>query len=632
MRPLPTAVALLFLFTVATAAAAATATTTPSQELERLLSGYDKVLRPSAWEAQQLGEAFAPPEQVEVQMYVESIPYIHQLTQTYGLNGYMRLWWREPRLSDANRTSNLVFTANDGLAPRLWLPDLYFELAESVHFAAPGAEGESIVVKPDGGIWWSRQARLRLRCCMEFRRMPFDTQRCPVRMGSYANSASEIELRWKPEALPGVIGLHRDTWEVTGALQRDKIDVYATYNYSHVEGFVDLERSPTSYLYFILLPLVMVLLSYLGFWINPAATPARVTLGVISILTVVTNLLSLRSTLPPLPYFTWLEELAIGSLAFNLCAFVEQVAVNVGLKAQAAYDADAADGVVDGLVSKPRTRFARRGSVVEEKDEEERAAELQKQQLRRLQAEREPLAGGSSKSFVRADATNSTAAAATDPGAATTASANGTEQQCGAATTAVVTDGGGGSLLGVPPPPKPTAASFSLPAASCSPMATAALPQPSRVTVRASAHLPVPPLRPLAPPIHTHSSRVAPAPILPPPPPSAPPSPSAPSYDATSTRPSTIRQLSMSFSSAMTEVSVTMSDSGRRKEALYKLSTCSHLAMYYRLRYLRVLDYACRWFYPLLVCIFVASIFASIPMHPVGATGDDPSSLVANTC
>ena len=69
--------------------------------------------------------------------------------------------------------------------------------------------------------------------------------------------------------------LERDTWEVTGTLQRDKIDVYATYNYSHVEGFVDLERSPTSYLYFILLPLVMVLLSYLGFWINPAATPAR---------------------------------------------------------------------------------------------------------------------------------------------------------------------------------------------------------------------------------------------------------------------------------------------------------------------------------------------------------------------
>ena len=79
----------------------------------------------------------------------------------------------------------------------------------------------------------------------------------------------------------------------------------------------------------------------------------------------------------------------------------------------------------------------------------------------------------------------------------------------------------------------------------------------------------------------------------------------------------------------MSEMSVTLSDSGKRKEALYKLSTCSHLAMYYRLRYLRVLDYACRWLYPLLFIIFVASIFAAIPLHPVGANG---SEMRISTC
>ena len=78
------------------AVATTSTSSSPSKELAHLLTGYDKVQRPSAWEAQQLGEAFAPPEQVEVQIYVESIPYIHQLTQSYGLNGYMRLWWREP--------------------------------------------------------------------------------------------------------------------------------------------------------------------------------------------------------------------------------------------------------------------------------------------------------------------------------------------------------------------------------------------------------------------------------------------------------------------------------------------------------------------------------------------------------
>ena len=43
----------------------------------------------------------------------------------------------------------------------------------------------------------------------------------------------------------------------------------------------------------------LVAIAYLGTFINPGATPARVSLGIITILAVVTNYLALVNTLPP---------------------------------------------------------------------------------------------------------------------------------------------------------------------------------------------------------------------------------------------------------------------------------------------------------------------------------------------
>ena len=70
----------------------------------------------------------------------------------------------------------------------------------------------------------------------------------------------------------------------------------------------------------------------LGFYIDPASTPARVTLGMVNILAVITNRSKLSSDLPSADS-SWISDFLLMSLGFNIFSFTEQVAVNLGITA-----------------------------------------------------------------------------------------------------------------------------------------------------------------------------------------------------------------------------------------------------------------------------------------------------------
>ena len=76
-----------------------------------------------------------------------------------------------------------------------------------------------------------------------------------------------------------------------------------------------------------------VFISWLGFLIDPASTPARVTLGVVTVLVVLQNWMALSASLPRDVSSTWLGRFTVGSFLFNVFAFGEQVLVNFGLQA-----------------------------------------------------------------------------------------------------------------------------------------------------------------------------------------------------------------------------------------------------------------------------------------------------------
>lgn len=89
---------------------------------------------------------------VEAQVYIDRLHPLDPYAQTYGLDGYVRAWWSDPRLRyNGSCGDELLFTRSEALT--LWKPDLYWEKAVSVDLPPlqPGYEkgsGEMCVPPP----------------------------------------------------------------------------------------------------------------------------------------------------------------------------------------------------------------------------------------------------------------------------------------------------------------------------------------------------------------------------------------------------------------------------------------------------------------------------------------------------
>lgn len=70
-------------------------------------------------------------------------------------------------------------------------------------------------------------------------------------------------------------------------------------------------------------------MSWISFWIKPEAVPARVTLGVTSLLTLSTQHANSQKSLPPVSYIKAIDVFMSGCMVFVFLSLMEYALVNV---------------------------------------------------------------------------------------------------------------------------------------------------------------------------------------------------------------------------------------------------------------------------------------------------------------
>ena len=279
---------------------------------------------------------------VEAQIYIDRFLPLEQQTRTYGFQGYMRLWWTDPRLEfNATEAGADSIKLEGSEMDAIWLPtDVYWD--ESLTVKASGGEAGALFVYPSGLVWWSRQMSFEMMCRdMSFHDFPYDTHRCPFLMGLYSYTATDLVLKWKDgetalanwdaSAGPGACMVE---WTVTAMEQENVAKEWPSGTYTYADATVQFTRNHGSYLANYFVPALMLCFTGFGaFFIDPAAVPARVALGIILILVVLTNYISMQKQLPVGVSGSWISEFLFGSMIFNFFAFWELVAVNLGMSA-----------------------------------------------------------------------------------------------------------------------------------------------------------------------------------------------------------------------------------------------------------------------------------------------------------
>jgi gamma-aminobutyric acid receptor subunit beta len=199
--------------------------------------------------------------------------------------------------------------SHTGLA-NLWQPDTHFLNAKK------STRPEVVTRILSVGIVETRtRFAITTSCPMDLRLFPMDRQVCSLVIQSSALPNNELTYKWRGNNSSKLVFLqglnYQDSMtteiKLLGYKFREGVksrpDELSGDTYDQIVLDLFLERPIGYFLWEVYMPATfIVVISFTSFWLERSATPARVSLGVTTVLTITTLLSSSNSNLPPTAY------------------------------------------------------------------------------------------------------------------------------------------------------------------------------------------------------------------------------------------------------------------------------------------------------------------------------------------
>ncbi|KAK7939225.1 hypothetical protein WMY93_002551 [Mugilogobius chulae] len=157
----------------------------------------------------------------------------------------------------------------------------------------------------DGTVLYSIRLTLILSCPMDLKNFPMDVQTCTMQLESFGYTMNDLVFEWLEN---GAVQVSEGLTLPQFIMREEKELRYCTKHYNTgkftcIEVNFHLERQMGYYLIQMYIPsLLIVILSWVSFWINMDAAPARVALGITTVLTMTTQSSGSRASLPKVSY------------------------------------------------------------------------------------------------------------------------------------------------------------------------------------------------------------------------------------------------------------------------------------------------------------------------------------------
>eukprot|EP00058_Branchiostoma_floridae_P007686 XP_002593174.1 hypothetical protein BRAFLDRAFT_72747 [Branchiostoma floridae] len=277
-----------------------------------LLTKYDKRFRPNFRGSN---------VRVIVQMYVNGLSSISDSEMDYKLIFFLRQRWNDPRLRYGNfepEVTQPFVTLDESALADLWVPDVFFENGKGAAYPEGKEHTTLIRIYPSGDILFTRKLSFLLSCPMNFQTFPFDTQRCGIQMESYGYTTDDLSLEWaEPEPLEINSNIRLPEYDL-GDWKSFQCDV------KYLTATFILSRRFEHYILQAFLPCIfLVILSWMSFWISPDSVPARVALGITTMLASITLSSYSNGATPRLSYTRAIDIYMLTCAVFVFSTVVE---------------------------------------------------------------------------------------------------------------------------------------------------------------------------------------------------------------------------------------------------------------------------------------------------------------------
>ncbi|XP_033742523.1 glycine receptor subunit alpha-2-like isoform X2 [Pecten maximus] len=266
----------------------------------------------------------------KVQIFILSIDSVSEANMDYKMSMFFRQTWNDSRLMYTAIDDKGYIEMDTRHLSSLWIPDLYIRNEKVANFHHVTVPNSLIYIYPDGTVYLSRRITGTFSCFMKLHTYPLDEQICRLEVESYGHSADFLYVKWHDIPVKRVEGLVSPQFEIGEVTSYTCDEVYNDILYSCVGFNIKLSRNYGYYLIQVYIPTsLIVMLSWVSFWLNIDAVPARISLGLLTVLTMTTMSSSARSELPRVSYIKAIDVWMAICLLFVFAALIQFAHVNV---------------------------------------------------------------------------------------------------------------------------------------------------------------------------------------------------------------------------------------------------------------------------------------------------------------
>ncbi|XP_046846285.1 gamma-aminobutyric acid receptor subunit beta-2-like isoform X2 [Xenia sp. Carnegie-2017] len=264
---------------------------------------------------------------ITVKGQIQQFRDIKESTMEFTSSVFLIQKWQDPRLQH-NFSVHLSLKGKE-VNERLWIPDIYVTNSNQYILHE---DNQLIHIHHDGNIYYSARITIVATCQMELKKFPMDAQECKLTFESYAYKKDHMQLLWVTDKPIEVINTQMAEFEI-GDIESDiKCTVenvsYPAGKYSSLVATFKFKRRMGFYLIQAYFPsLIITILSWMSFYIDPKDIGERVSLGITTILTIVFLLGTNNSSMPRVSYAKAIDWYLITSFMFVFSTLIESLIV-----------------------------------------------------------------------------------------------------------------------------------------------------------------------------------------------------------------------------------------------------------------------------------------------------------------
>ncbi|XP_048578840.1 gamma-aminobutyric acid receptor alpha-like isoform X2 [Nematostella vectensis] len=290
-----------------------------SKLLKLVLVDYDKNIRPFYG---------VKPIKVMVDILILSFGEIQEADMVFTMDIYLGQFWQDPRFAfGLNKTVSLGGLFVD----RFWIPDTFFVNSVDTEIHKMISPNKKVWLNLDQGhIMLSTRLKSRATCKMDLRKYPMDLQTCHLALESFSFDEEDLMYEWKKPVGSDVFIYDAEMaqFTVVNVKRKLKHPLYHSRRFSGMTVTFKFQRRTMYYIFQMYIPCVcIVALSWVSFWVDADAVPARVGLSITTVLTICYMLGSVNSNLPRVSYLKAIDYFLLLSFGFIFLTLVEYVFV-----------------------------------------------------------------------------------------------------------------------------------------------------------------------------------------------------------------------------------------------------------------------------------------------------------------